>query len=93
MGTIKIMIVGAICALMMTGCGMGGNNANNSATARPEATAKTDSMTDKAGNAVKDAADNVGDAAGDVVDGAGNVVEDAGKTVNDAADSVSGKKN
>ena len=79
MGTIKIMIVGAICALMMTGCGTGGNNTNNSVTARPEATAN--------------AADNVGDAAGDVVDGAGNVVEDAGKTVNDAADSVSGKKN
>ena len=92
MSTIKIMIIGAICALVMTGCGTGANNPSNAATARPEATAKTDSMPDKAGNAVKDAADNVGNAAGDVVDGAGNVVEDAGKTVNDAADSVSGRK-
>ena len=101
MNTIRLLIFGSICALMITGCSMSGTNAKNNAQERPAATERA---TDKAGvgddienaagkakDKAGDAVNNVGDAAGDIVDGAGNIVEDAGKTVNDAADSVSGR--
>ena len=101
MNTIRLLILGSICALMITGCSMSGTNAKNSATERPAAAERStekpgigDDIENAAGKAkdkAGDAVNNAGEAAGDIVDGAGNIVEDAGKAVNDAADSVSGR--
>ena len=92
MKTIKLILLTAIAASMLTACSAKNTHSNTAGggtiSVTPSATSKADSMMKDGENAVGDAAEGVGDVAGDAVEGAGNVVKDAGDVVGEAAKDV-----
>lgn len=85
MKAIKIILLSALTAVCLTGCGT-----NKKAEVVPTPTAKATSTANTNGNngTVANDAKNAGDAAGNVAKDAGNAVGDAAKGVGDAAKDI-----
>ena len=101
MKSIKLILLSAIVAAMLTSCGM--NNSSSKATPTPRATQNNGNVSntnngtvsddtkksgDTAGNAVKDTGDAAGNAIKDTGDAAGDVVEDVGDAAGDVVEGV-----
>lgn len=78
MKTIRTALFGALCLMMLSGCGAQENYDNTAATHTPAATQKTD-MNDN---------NTIRDDAGNIIDDAGDVVKDTGDAVDKAIDDV-----
>ena len=86
MKSFKTAVFGALCLMMLSGCGANENYDNTAPTHTPAATQKNDknnnndnTLRDDAGNIIDDAGDAVkdtGDAANKVIDDVGNSVKD-----------------
>lgn len=79
MKSFKTAVFGALCLMMLSGCGANENYDNTAPTHTPAATQKNDNnnnndntLRDDAGNIIDDA----GDAANKVIDDVGNAVKD-----------------
>lgn len=83
MKSLRLALAGALCVMMLTGCGAEENYDNTAATHTPEATAGATQKNDD--NSMRDDAGNMMDDVGDAVDDAGEAV---GDTVKDVGDSM-----
>ena len=82
MKSLRLALAGALCVMMLTGCGANENHENTTATHTPEATAGATQKNDD--NSMRDDAGNIIDDAGDAVDNAGKAVGDTMKDVGDS---------
>lgn len=91
---LKLILLSAVIAAMLTSCGT--NNSSSKTTASPSATQNTGNVSntdngkvsndvEKAGDAAGNAVKDVGDAAGDIVEGAGDAASDVVEGAGDAA--------
>lgn len=82
MKSLRLALAGALCVMMLTGCGANENHENTTATHTPEATAGATHKNDD--NSMRDDAGNMMDDVGDAVDNAGEAVGDTMKDVGDS---------
>ena len=85
MKNLRLALAGALCVMMLTGCGADENHENTTATHTPEATSPTSTQNNKDDNSMRYDAGNMMDDVGDAVDNAGEAV---GDTVKDVGDSM-----
>lgn len=79
MKSLRLALAGALCVMMLTGCGADENHENTTATHTPEATA---------GATHKNNDNSMGEDAGNIIDDAGDAVDNAGKAVGDTVKDV-----
>ena len=84
MKSFKTVLFGALCVMLLSGCGAQENYDNTAATHTPDATHGTDMKNNNDNNSVRDDAGNIIDDAGNVVEDAGDAVGGAVKDVGDA---------
>lgn len=88
MESIKLLLIGIIFSMFLTGCSSSENHQNTTQTDPPATEDVQITPTALPNGYTRDDDGTIRDAAGNIIDDAGNIIDDAGNIIQDAANGV-----